>query len=250
MNNNSTLNTPALILGGLLAMGAIGGSLILGKAAQSVAESRESISVKGVAEKAVRADRAQWKVTLSSQANSVADALPILQQDTQRVVKALSNGSLTANENLEVSEWSSEPLYQKLDNGSEGGIVGYRLSRTLGVVLNDVQKPARLNATMEALIGQGLDLHDNTTQYLVGNLDQIKLQLIGEATKNAHDRAVEFAKSGGVSVGAMRSASQGVFQIRAPLSTDESDYSGDYDTSTIDKVARVVVTADYAIQNR
>lgn len=46
----------------------------------------------------------------------------------------------------------------------------------------------------------------------------------------------------------MRSASQGVFQISTPLSTGSDEYGGEYNTSTIDKTARVVVTVNYGIQ--
>jgi hypothetical protein len=43
------------------------------------------------------------------------------------------------------------------------------------------------------------------------------------------------------------SASQGVYQIVARGSTGSSDY-GEYDTSSIDKTARVVVTLEYAVR--
>ena len=53
---------------------------------------------------------------------------------------------------------------------------------------------------------------------------------------------------GGVKVGAMRSASQGAFYILPESgSDDDSDYGGAYDKATINKIARVVVTINYAI---
>lgn len=248
-SNTHSLLLPALLIGGLLSVGLVGSSLILSHGAQQVAAAREQISVKGTAEKAVKADRAQWVTTLTIQANSVSSGLPLLQTQTNQVVAALAADGLVASKDFELSAWSSEPIYQRLENGNDGPLLGYRLSRKIGAVLSDVQKPTQLNARVETLIGQGIDLHDSRADYLVSNLEQIKLSLIGEATKNAHDRAVEFAKSGGVNVGAIQSASQGIFQIRAPLSTDESEYGGEYDTTTINKIARVVVTVDYAIRN-
>ena len=85
-------------------------------------------------------------------------------------------------------------------------------------------------------------------QYLVSSLEEIKMSLIANATKNAHVRANEFAKVGGVSVGSMRSASQGAFYILPESGSDnDSDYGGAYDKGTINKIARVVVTINYAI---
>jgi hypothetical protein len=66
--------------------------------------------------------------------------------------------------------------------------------------------------------------------------------------QNSKVRAGEFAKSGDVKVGRMRSASQGAFYILpAAGDQDVSDWGGSYDKSTVDKIARVVVTVDYAI---
>lgn len=64
-------------------------------------------------------------------------------------------------------------------------------------------------------------------EYLVSNLEEIKMSLIANATKNAYSRANEFAKVGNVHVGMMRSASQGAFYILPESgSDDDSDYGG------------------------
>jgi hypothetical protein len=86
--------------------------------------------------------------------------------------------------------------------------------------------------------------------FMLSNLEEIKKSLIGAATQNAMLRATEFAKNGNAKVGAMRNASQGAFYILpAGASTDVDDYGGRYDKTTIEKVARVVVTIEYAIEN-
>jgi len=68
--------------------------------------------------------------------------------------------------------------------------------------------------------------------------------------EKAHVRAEEFAKTSNVKVGVLKSASQGPFYIQAPNpdADDSSDYTGSYDTSTIEKKARLVVTIEYAIE--
>ena len=251
--NASELNQrnllPALVLGACLSFGLIGAGLVLSHGAQQVAAAREKITVKGTAEKSIRADKAQWSTYVSIRAESVASGIPALQAAVDQVSASLTAGDLLKAGELQLADWTAEPIHQRLENGYDGAIIGYTLSRKIGVLLNDVKIPTQLNQRVEQLIQQGVSVSNGETQYLVSNLEQIKLSLIGEATQNAHDRADEFAKSGGISVGAMQSASQGIFQIRAPLSTDESEYGGEYDTSTIDKIARVVVTVDYAIKN-
>jgi len=240
---------PAIILGGCLSVGLIGASVVLSHGAQQVAAAREKITVKGTAEKSIRADKAQWSTYVSIRADNIAAGIPALQTAVDQVIARLTADDLVKTTDLQLADWTAEPIYQRLDNGYDGAVIGYTLNRKIGIVLNDVNVPTQLNQRIEQLIQQGVTVSNGDTQYLVSNLEDIKLSLIGEATENAHDRAVEFAKSGGITVGTMQSASQGVFQIRAPLSTDESEYGGEYDTSTIDKIARVVVTVDYAIKN-
>ena len=85
--------------------------------------------------------------------------------------------------------------------------------------------------------------------FLVTKLEEVKMSLIGAATQNAQKRAEEFAKNGNIRVGAMRSASQGSFYILpAGASEEATDYGGTYDKTTVDKLARVVVTIDYNIE--
>jgi hypothetical protein len=86
-------------------------------------------------------------------------------------------------------------------------------------------------------------------QFLVSNLEDVKMSLIAAAMQNSRTRAAEFAKNGDVEVGRMRSASQGAFYILAAgADQDVSDWGGSYDKSTVDKIARVVVTVDYGIK--
>jgi hypothetical protein len=75
------------------------------------------------------------------------------------------------------------------------------------------------------------------------------MSLIAAAMQNSRTRAAEFAKNGDVEVGRMRSASQGAFYIlAADADQDVSDWGGSYDKSTVEKIARVVVTVDYGIR--
>ena len=75
------------------------------------------------------------------------------------------------------------------------------------------------------------------------------MSLIAAATENARKRAEEFVKQDKVKVGVMRSASQGAFYILAPGgNTDNDDYGGTYDKTTINKLAKVVVTIVYNIE--
>jgi len=97
------------------------------------------------------------------------------------------------------------------------------------------------------LIGQGIELLAGPPQYLYTKLGDMKLEMIGKATANAHDRAGRLLTGSGNSPGDLKSASQGVFQITPAFSTEVSG-DGENDTGSIDKVIKAVVTVEYAIR--
>jgi uncharacterized protein len=90
-------------------------------------------------------------------------------------------------------------------------------------------------------------LDSQPPQYLFTKLDDLKVDMIGEATKNAVERGRKIAQSTGRDVGVLRSAQVGVFQITPKNSTEVSDY-GLYDTTAIEKKVTAVVNANFSIR--
>jgi len=84
-------------------------------------------------------------------------------------------------------------------------------------------------------------------EFYVSTLPVTKLELLVKATDDAYRRAVVLAENSRGRVGALISARQGVLQITARYSTDTSGY-GVYDTATIEKTAKAVVTLEYAVE--
>ena len=73
--------------------------------------------------------------------------------------------------------------------------------------------------------------------------------MIGEASKDARQRADQIVTHAGCSIGEVRVARMGVLQITRPECTEVSS-SGIYDTSTIDKDVNSVVSLTFALENR
>src|SRR4029077_8073817 len=98
-----------------------------------------------------------------------------------------------------------------------------------------------------ALIQDGIAFTSNAPEYYFTKLDDLKIQMLGQATKDARERAEQLAVNSRSKVGALRSASQGVFQITPPFSTEVSN-TGQSDTTSIDKSIKALVTVEYAIE--
>jgi hypothetical protein len=223
---------------------------VLGFQVKQVGGGRETISVKGLAEKPVKADRAEWTVGLQVQGASIAEALGKLRKEKPALDQVLAKSGFAAALLTESNE-SVEPNFEQVEsaNGNLRTVqVGHIARQSITINTADL---ARIIAAAKAIVQLQADGHPVTygaPQYLVSNLEEVKMSLIAAAMQNSRVRAGEFAKNGDVKVGPMRSASQGAFYILpAGANSDVSDWGGTYDKSTVDKVARVVVTVDYRI---
>ena len=91
---------------------------------------------------------------------------------------------------------------------------------------------------LNELIALGIDIRNNAPSYHFTSLNEIKPEMLKDATTNARIAANEFAANAGVKVGSIRTARQGGFIIR--------DIGESYaDTTKIEKDVRVVTTITF-----
>lgn len=231
-------------LGVALALGIFGSSVYVSKTIEKIKSTDHVIEVKGYAECKITSDTALWHGTLVIRGKDLTSAYQKLEADRKQVVAFFDAQGLKA----ELSPIMKDTLYVQTHQGINTNVVeGFVLRQGFSITSPDVQKIASLSIKVDEINGQGLEFesHDPKYFYSRDKLDQLKVQLLGEATKNAKDRANQFTKTSGSSVGRLLSARQGIFQVTPENSTDLSDM-GTYDTSTIDKVVKIVVTLSYA----
>jgi hypothetical protein len=223
---------------------------VLGYQVKQIGGGRETISVKGLAEKPVKADRAEWKVMVQVKGDTIAEALAKLRRERPPLDGFLAQAGFDPA-GLDVSNESVEPNYEQVEgrNGNLRSVQqGHVARQTITVNTADIDRIIAASRAIVQFEADGHPVHYGEPQYLVSNLEDVKMSLIAAAMQNSRARAAEFAKNGDVKVGRMRSASQGAFYILpAGADQDVSDWGGSYDKSTVDKIARVVVTVDYAI---
>lgn len=234
-----------------LALGLAAGAYILGDQAKQAAAAtgRTAITVKGLAEKEIQADRGELSITLLGHGATLPEALADLRQHRPALDTFVTTQGFTKAD-IEASNEAYEAVYQQDKEGRTTQVLDhYQSSQTLTLRSQDVRRITRADKAILGLQESGMAVRSGGAQYLVSGLENIKMSLIGAATDNAQARAEEFAKHGKAKVGSMRSASQGAFYILPRNGGDEgtNDYGGAYDKSTIDKIARVVVTIEYKL---
>jgi hypothetical protein len=123
----------------------------------------------------------------------------------------------------------------------------YDVSQEILVTSTNVALISDTAARITELIKEGVDIQATAPMFMVSDMKDIKLKLLAEATEDGYRRALALARGSKGKIGALTSAQQGVFQITERYSTETSG-SGEYDTSTIGKSAKAVVTLEYAIE--
>ena len=196
-----------------------------------------AVSVKGLAEREVQADKVTWPLVYKEIGNDPTDMYNTLEQKNKKVVTFLKSAGLT-DEEISINP----PVIsdRQADNyGNEIMNYRYKATSVITVTSSNVDKVRKLMSNQAELMKQGIaivseEYGSNSIQYEFTKLNEIKPEMVEEATKNARVTAEKFAEDSGSSLGDIRTASQGQFSIE----------DRDSNTPYIKKV-RVVSTIEY-----
>ncbi|SMF62838.1 hypothetical protein SAMN06265365_12247 [Tistlia consotensis] len=204
-----------------------------------------SVTVKGLAEREVKADLALWSLRFVATDDDLSAAQGRLQADAGRVRDFLTKAGFSDAE-VELEDYQvTDRLAQQYQSGPVQS--RYILSQTLLVRSNDIAKVGKAAQNVGQLVDAGVVLSSEGQPvsgpvYLFTRLNDVKPEMIAQATANARAAAEQFARDSGSTVGPIRSASQGLFQI-----LPRDDYPGAYEPKQPVKRLRVVTTMEYLL---
>lgn len=227
---------PALILAlGLLSIG-----LCLRSAATAIANRDRTASVRGLCEREVLADKVTWPLVTQDLGNDLTALYNQTEQVNTRILAFLHDGGLTDNEISVNPPDVEDRLTQSYDPSRVSS--RYKVTSVIVVTSSDVEKVRTLIKRQSELIGQGIAIlagdYNYPTTYEFTGLNEIKPEMIAEATHNARQAAAKFAQDSGSKLGRIITASQGQFSI-----SDRDQYSPHI------KNIRVVTTLTYGIED-
>ena len=238
------------IFGIILALGLMASAFILGHQFKNLQQTGV-ITVKGLAEAEHKATLGTWRIEISAWGADYSEAMKNNQANLNLAVKFLREQGFTEKDraitDLSINQYREYYVDEHGKDRSRQN--GFTASRSINLSTKDLAKLQKALAAIQMLRADNQDIDFYRPNYYLENLENIKRDLIAKATQDAYVRAEEFAKTSNVKVGLLKSASQGSFDIQSttPSSEDNSDYGGGYDTSSIDKKVRLVVTIQYAI---
>jgi hypothetical protein len=243
----------AVVLALGLGVSVVTSTIVAGRAYQQRAvdagRAGQSVSVKGSARVRVKSDLAVWHIRVRGEGPKIEEAFAKLEEGAQRVQAFLTKAGF-APEGVKLSAIETNTFYKRDEKGnSTREVSGYALTRSFGVSTPEVERVLNAAGGVTQLIREGVLVESSAPEYYYSKLPDMRVSILGEASKDARARADEIAKNTGARVGEVRSAQMGPLQVVQPNSTDVSS-GGMYDTATIDKDITAVVTINFGLDNR
>lgn len=227
----------------LIMIGIVVGAAILAFGISKIRSNNEAITVKGYAEQNVKSDLTVWRIVINSRSSNLADAFSNLSKSKTRVYDFLKQSGIPNDQLTETSLQSS----QNIDYNNNQNITGYTMSQSVVVTSKNIEQINSLSLQINNLLSEGIDINSQPPEYYVSDIGKYKVQMLGEALKDAKKRADEIAKGVGNSIGSLKSARQGIFQITPLNSTEVSDW-GINDVTSVEKTIKSVVDASFYIK--
>lgn len=209
------------------------------------------ITATGSASKDFESDLAIWSGSFSSDGLTTKEAYEIIKQDADIIKKyLLENGvkedELTFNA-VEITQKYHQD-YNEYGNYIGDVFDGYKLTQRINVTSSDINKIEEISRNITSLIDYGVEFYPNAPEYYYTKLEELKLEMIEEATQNAKMRVDIIAQNSNSAVGQLLSANLGVFQITAQnSSTEEYSSGGVFNTWSRWKTASITVKLYYAV---
>ena len=198
------------------------------------------VAVRGLAEREVQADYVIWPVTYKTTGND----LQTIYANVERANKGIQN---FLKKNGIKEEEMSEAALNILDRHAERYVNAqsqerYAVTSVITVASSQVALVRQLQTRVGELLKDGIAIsaadYDTRVQYEFTSLNQIKPEMIEEATRNAREAAEKFALDSGSELGKIKTATQGLFSIN-----DRDQY-----TPYI-KTVRAVTSVNYYLEN-
>lgn len=233
----------------LLAAGLAAAGWFIGHGFEVGRSSDRYVTVKGVAERTVKADLALWPIQLAASDDILTRAQGQLDTNVERVTRfLLANGIDTTEvelQGLRVTDAYANPYQPPGRPGNR-----YVVRQTVLVRTGEPERVRAASQKVGELVGAGVVLSSGEEYgpggptYLFRRLNDLKPVMIAEATAEARKAAEQFAKDSKSRLSGIRRASQGVFVI---LPRDEAP--GITEPSQIVKTVRVVTTVEYFLKD-
>lgn len=231
--------TGSIIIAVALMTGLILLGVFVSNGLAKIAERDNFVTVKGLSEREVMADKATWTIPYYCVNNDIQSLYDELENNQNAIVEFITSGGIAAED-----IYTSTPsIRDRLAGQYTPDNLQYRYegSSTITVSTSNVDAVMELMKKEFRLIKDGISIgseygSNSYASFEFTKLNDIKPEMIEEATRNARVVAQKFAEDSGSELGGIKNAYQGQFSIDCDETTPQI------------KSVRVVTTIDYTLK--
>lgn len=198
----------------IIALSSLG--YLLGDAAIRFKEYERTVTVKGLSEKEYNADIVIWPIQFSAASNDLEEMYRSIDVSTEKINSFLKSAGVDAGEISYSSPAITDKSAQQYGNQAKAEF-RYTAFQTVTVYSKNIETVRDVMGKMSDLGKQGIvftgDNYQSQTEYIFTRLNEVKPEMIEEATRKAREVAGKFASDSKSTLGKIRSASQGQFSI-------------------------------------
>ena len=223
---------------------------IIGNAYRSRASTMETIVVTGLAEKDFTSNLIVWRGTYSQKYMDLKTAYALLKADEGTIRSYLNRKGINNSAITFSSVNISKDFAMSFDsNGRNTGqtFTGYNLTQTVKIESTDVDKVDKISREATELIQTGIEFNSSAPLFYNTKLNEVKMELLGKASSDAKARAEAIAKNAGSSLGDLKKATMGIFQITGKNSNEDYSYGGAFNTSSREKTGSITIKMEFHV---
>ncbi len=210
------MNTlPALLLAVGIALGTSLAGHFIGKGFTDARALERSVSVKGLSERDVPADVAIWPLQLNVADNDLTSLVATVEKQKAMVIEFLTARGFVESEITVGAPAITDKQAQSY--GNENVRFRFLGQQVITVYTKKIDAVRAANRELLELGKAGVvfsqENYELKTQYLFQGLNEIKPEMVEEATRNARVVAEKFAGDSESRLGKIKSAAQGQFTV-------------------------------------
>ena len=242
----------------ILSFGLIISSALISNAMNKANKDENRITVKGVAERRIKADKALINIVISEKSENIDELKSSVSEKEKLVTDLIKNLKINEND-YNVGNLRIQPNYientsntkQQIPVNSTAVVPNTKISdydgvETISIVTKNIDKAEEFFEKLSELKLQSDNIQINEPEYFITNIERYKKDMVVDASRNAEVRAIEMLKVNNNEIGGLKNMSQGQFEVLED--TEDVRKINENEANQIYKKMRVVVTATYLIK--
>ena len=247
-----------IIIPTILSFGLIISAALISNAMNKANKDENRITVKGEAERRIKADKALINIVISDKNENLDELKKSISEKEKLATDLIKNLKIDSNDysigNLRIQPnyiESSSNVKQQITAIStpimqNAKISDYEGVETISIVTKNIDKVEEFFEKLLELKLQSNNIQINEPEFFITNIERYKKDMVVDASRNAEIRAIEMLKVNNNEIGGLKNISQGQFEILED--TEDVRKINENEANQIYKKMRVVVTATYLIK--